>query len=67
MLKRKSMPDLSDWKRVMTKFGIPADMISRVSDQPVPDNLYYELAQDTEGTAVAAEDILYNTTHPSET
>ena len=63
MLKRKNTPDLNDWKRTMTKFGIPADMISRVSGRPVPDKLYYELAQDAERTAIAAQDIPYNTTH----
>ena len=67
ILKKKKKLDLKDWKNCVTSLGIPVDVISQVSGQPAPDNLYYEIAQDAEGVAKVAEVILYNTTHLTET
>jgi len=67
MIKKKKKFELQDWKVAVTSLGIPVDVIAQVSGQPVPDNLYYEIAQDQEKTAKVAEVILYNTTHLAET
>jgi len=67
MIKKKKKLDLADWKVAVTSLGIPIDVISQVSGQPAPDNLYYEIAQDQEKIGKVAEVILYNTTHLAET
>lgn len=51
----------------MQSWGIPADRISEISKDPVPGNLYYEIAQRQERIAKAPETILYSTVHLPET
>jgi alanyl-tRNA synthetase len=51
----------------MQSWGIPADRISELSKEPVPGNLYYEIAQRQERIAKAPETILYSTYHLPET
>jgi len=40
MIKKKKTLALEDWMVVMTSWGIPADTISQISKQAIPDNLY---------------------------
>eukprot|EP00744_Colponema_vietnamica_P000780 GILI01001356.1.p1 GENE.GILI01001356.1~~GILI01001356.1.p1 ORF type:complete len:965 (+),score=358.80 GILI01001356.1:48-2942(+) len=61
--KNKGTLTMDDWIIAMTSWGIPADAIADISGQPVPGNLYYEIATRQERTAKAAEVILYDTTH----
>lgn len=51
----------------MQSWGIPADKIAQICGQPVPGNLYYEIARLQEITAKAPETILYSTVHLPET
>jgi alanyl-tRNA synthetase len=46
LLKKKKDGKLSidDWIMAMQSWGISADKISEVSKQPIPGNLYYEIA-----------------------
>lgn len=59
--------DIEDWIIAMTSWGIPADKIAEISKQPIPGNLYYEIATRQEKVAVAPAKILYNTVHIPET
>jgi len=67
LMKKKNGLSLDDWITAMTAWGIPADIISEVTKQPIPGNLYYELAQREERRAKAATLFLYDTTHLPET
>lgn len=58
---------IDDWIIAMQSWGIPADRISELSKDPVPGNLYYEIAQRQERVAKAPETILYSTYHLQET
>lgn len=58
---------IDDWILAITTYGIPADTISEISGQPIPGNLYYEIAYRQETIAKVAETILYQTTHIPET
>lgn len=51
----------------MQTYGIPADAISAISGQPVPPNLYIEIATRAERITKAAEVVLYSTVHLPET
>ena len=51
----------------MQSFGIPADKISEIVKEPIPQSLYYEIALRQEKTAKKEETILYNTVHIQET
>lgn len=42
-------------------WGIPADAISQICKLPIPDTLYYEIAERAEKVAKATELVLYNT------
>jgi alanyl-tRNA synthetase len=66
-LKKNPKLNIDDWIIAMTSWGIPADAIAQISGQPVPGNLYYEIAQRQERITKANEVILYNTTHLPET
>lgn len=66
-LKKQPKLSIDDWIVAMTSWGIPADVISQVSKQPIPGNLYYEIATRQERVSKAAEQILYSTTHLPET
>lgn len=67
MIKKKKTLALEDWMVVMTSWGIPADTISQISKQAIPDNLYYVIAQQQEKMVKAAEQVLYNTSALPET
>jgi alanyl-tRNA synthetase len=58
---------IDDWITAIQSWGISADKISEVSKQPIPGNLYYEIATRQERVAKAQEKILYNTIHLAET
>ena len=58
---------IDDWIMAMQSWGISADKISEVSKEPIPGNLYYEIATRQERIGKAAETILYNTIHLPET
>ncbi len=47
LIKQRKTGKLSidDWIVAMQSWGIPADKISELSKEPVPGNLYYEIAQ----------------------
>lgn len=51
----------------MESYGIPVDKIVEISGQPIPLNLYTEIAARQERTAKEAEVVLYSTTHLPET
>ena len=45
MKQRKSgQLTIDDWIVAMQSWGIPADSIYEISKQPIPGNLYYEIA-----------------------
>ena len=58
---------IDDWIMAMQSWGIRADKKSEVSKEPIPGNLYYEIATRQERIGKAAETILYNTIHLPET
>jgi alanyl-tRNA synthetase len=63
--KNKGKLSLDNWIMVMQSWGIPADVIAQVCKEPVPDNLYAEIALRAEKVAKATELILYDTiTYP---
>eukprot|EP00455_Lapot_gusevi_P012317 TRINITY_DN157_c0_g1_i2.p1 TRINITY_DN157_c0_g1~~TRINITY_DN157_c0_g1_i2.p1 ORF type:complete len:1016 (+),score=442.80 TRINITY_DN157_c0_g1_i2:57-3050(+) len=59
--KRGGNLTLEDWILAVTSWGVSADKISDILGQKVPDNLYYEIAQQQERVARVAETVLYNT------
>lgn len=65
--KRGGKLTIDDWIVAMQSWGIPADKIGEVCKEPVPGNLYYEIATRQERIAKAPETILYNTAHLKET
>lgn len=67
LLNKTKKLNIEDWIIAMTSWGIPADVIAQISKDPVPGNLYYEIALRQERVSKAAEVILYNTTHLIET
>lgn len=67
LLKKKKTLEIDDWILAMTSWGIPADSIAQISNQAVPLNLYYTIAQNQEKMVKAAEQVLYNTEHLPET
>ncbi len=67
LLNKAKKLTIDDWIVAMTSWGIPADVIAQISKEPVPGNLYYEIALRQERVSKAAEVILYNTTHLKET
>ena len=64
---RKGKFTIDDWITSMQSFGIPADKISEIVKEPIPQSLYYEIALRQEKTAKKEETILYNTVHIQET
>lgn len=58
---------IDDWVQLIQSQGISADKVSEVAKQPIPGNLYYEIATRQERVGKAAEKILYNTIHLPET
>lgn len=66
-LKKSKQLTINDWIVAVTSYGIPADTVAKLSGQPIPNNLYYEIAQQQERITKPAEVILYNTAHLKET
>jgi len=64
---RKGQLTIDDWIMCMQSYGIPADRVSEISGQPVPGNLYYEIATRQERMTKPQEQVLYNTVHLPET
>jgi len=67
LIKKKKTLELEDWILIMTSWGLPADTISSISKQPIPNNLYYTIASQQEKMVKAAEQVLYNTSALPET
>lgn len=67
LLKKNKALTIDDWILAMTSYGIPADAISAICNQPIPGNLYYEIATRAERITKAADMVLYNTVHLKET
>ena len=65
--KRKNKLEIKDWITAVTAWGLPADTIAELSKTPIPDNLYYNIAETQERIVKAAEQILYDTSHLPET
>jgi alanyl-tRNA synthetase len=61
MQKRGNKLLLEDWIIAVTSWGLPADKIGEISGQRVPDNLYYEIAQQQERSSKPVPTVLYNT------
>lgn len=64
--KGKPLP-LDDWIIAVSSLGIPADQVAKVAKQPVPLNLYYEIASRQEKLVKATAAQLYATAHLPET
>lgn len=65
--KKKNKLTLEDWETAVTAWGVSPDVISQFLGIPIPDNLYYYIAEKQERIVKAAEQILYNTLHLPET
>ena len=61
MGKSKGKLSIDQWIMAIQSWGIPADAIANICKLPVPDNLYYEIAERQEKTAKATELVLYDT------
>jgi alanyl-tRNA synthetase len=58
---------IDDWIIAVTSWGISPDIVQQFTNQQVPGNLYYEIANRQEQIAKATEVQLYDTTHLQET
>jgi len=58
---------LDDWIVCVSSWGVPADQVAKVCKQPVPLNLYYEIASRQEKMVRATAAQLYATAHLPET
>ncbi len=67
LIKKKKELSVDDWILAMQSWGIPADRISELTGLQIPGNLYYVISQNAERIVLAAEPILYDTTHLPET
>ena len=65
--KKKKELSLEDWHTAVTAWGISPDVISQHLKTPIPDNLYYFIAEKQERIVKAPEQILFNTLHLPET
>jgi alanyl-tRNA synthetase len=65
--KNKGVLTLDDWIVAVTSWGIPPETIEKLSGTNQPGNLYYEIAYRQDKVAVAADVVLYDTTHLPET
>lgn len=59
LIKKNKVLSIDDWILAITSYGIPADSISQITNQPVPGNLYYEIALRQDQITKVAEPILY--------
>eukprot|EP00331_Platyophrya_macrostoma_P016320 CAMPEP_0176475624 /NCGR_PEP_ID=MMETSP0127-20121128/43706_1 /TAXON_ID=938130 /ORGANISM="Platyophrya macrostoma, Strain WH" /LENGTH=971 /DNA_ID=CAMNT_0017871233 /DNA_START=95 /DNA_END=3010 /DNA_ORIENTATION=+ len=67
MLKKSKTLTDDDWIVAVTSYGIPADSVAKISGQPIPNDLYYKIAQLQERITKPPEVILYNVAHLKET
>lgn len=67
LTKKKGQLTLEDWFTAVTSWGLPADTIAELSQQPMPDKLYYYISEAQERVVKATEQILYDTSHLPET
>jgi len=70
LLKKKGKDaklSLDDWIVAVSSWGVPADQVAKITGQPVPLNLYYEIASRQEKMVRATPAQLYNTAHLPET
>lgn len=67
LLAKKPQLSLEDWYVAVTSWGIPSDTISKISGNPIPDNLYYYIDEKKARIVKAPEKILYDTVHLPET
>lgn len=58
---------IDDWIVAVTSWGISPDIITQVTGQPTPGNLYYEIATRQEQVAKMEDAIYYDTTAFPET
>lgn len=61
LIAKKPALALDDWMMAMQAWGLPADAICQIAKQPIPPNLYYEIALRQETNVKATEVILYET------
>jgi alanyl-tRNA synthetase len=67
LIAKKPQLTLEDWYVAVTSWGIPSDTISKISGNPIPDNLYYYIDEKKARIVKAPEKILYDTVHLPET
>lgn len=65
--KGKAQLSLDDWIVAVSSWGIPPNQIAKVTKQPIPLNLYYEIASRQEKMVRATAAQLYATAHLPET
>ena len=65
--KKKNKLTLEDWSIAVTAWGVSPDVMSQFLDIPIPDNLYYYIAEKQERVVKAPEQILFNTIHLPQT
>ncbi len=64
---RKGRISLGDWVVAVSSWGVPADRVAEMVGQPVPANLYYEIAAREEKSAKVVEELPYGTSRFAET
>lgn len=67
LLETEKELSLESWAVATTSWGVPAETIAQIAGRPIPDNLYYFIAQRQERVVKAPEQILYETHHLPET
>ena len=67
MLAKKPQLSLEDWYLAVTSWGIPSDTVSKISGNPIPDNLYYYIDERKNKFVKAPDKVLYDTVHLPET
>lgn len=67
MLKKKNELTLKDWAELVKGYGVPLDTISKMSGQPIPNDIYNYIATLNPESSKAPEIDPYNTTHLPET
>jgi len=58
---------LDEWIVAVSSWGVPADQVAKITGQPIPLNLYYEIASRQEKMVRATPAQLYATAHLPET
>ena len=65
--KNKGTLSIDDWIIAIQSWGMAADKIAQASNLPIPNNLYYEMAERQDKVMKAVEAVLYSTSHLPET